>query len=79
MTSSNSNSTSTNSTINTSGEGSRPSTSGGVDNLGAADTFTPGQTADAGRTSPTPDEKMTGKRQGPGSDDISNASPNNAK
>ncbi|MDB5742626.1 MAG: hypothetical protein JWR68_941 [Polaromonas sp.] len=47
----------------TSGEGSRPTTSGGVDNLGGADSFTPGQPSKAGDTSPGPQEKMTEKRQ----------------
>ncbi|MES2980070.1 MAG: hypothetical protein V4731_16730 [Pseudomonadota bacterium] len=41
-----------------SGEGSRPSTSAGVDNIGAGDTFTPGQRKPEGQTSPLPDEKM---------------------
>ena len=47
--------------VQNSGAGTRPSTSGGVDNLGAADSFSPGQATDAGDGSPAPVEKMADK------------------
>ena len=50
--------------INTSDDGTRPSTSGGVDNMGGADSFTPSQTPDGRNSAPGPDEKMKAKRQG---------------
>ena len=43
-----------------SGGGSRPVTDAGVDNIGAADAFTPGQ--EPGGTAPAPRERMTLKR-----------------
>ncbi|MFC6284816.1 MULTISPECIES: hypothetical protein [Polaromonas] len=39
-----------------SGDGTRPTTDGGVDNVGAAGTFTPGQ---GGKSAPAPKEKMS--------------------
>jgi hypothetical protein len=55
--------TSTNSGINTSGEGSRPTTSAGVDNIGAADAFTPSSTPDGVNAAPKSKEKMEEKKQ----------------
>lgn len=43
-----------------SGDGSRPTTDGGVDNIGAAGSFTPGATDASG---PVPEEKMTEARK----------------
>jgi hypothetical protein len=54
---------STNTSTDTSGEGSRPATSAGVDNLGAADGFTPGKAKADGFNTPSPSEKMQDKRQ----------------
>lgn len=56
--------------ISNSGKGTRPTPSGGVNNIGGSDTFTPAKTPDAGQTTPHPPEKLTEKRQ----DDISNRS-----
>jgi len=47
----------------TSGEGTRPTTSGGVDNIGGASSFTPGKKSGPADTSPAPPEKMAEKRQ----------------
>jgi hypothetical protein len=66
---------SSNSNLTNSGEGSRPTTDGGVDNIGGADTFTPNKTPDGQNAAPMPDEKMRWKRQTPGSDDASNPAP----
>jgi hypothetical protein len=49
--------------LNTSGEGTRPTTSGGVDNIGGADAFTPSNTPEGQHAAPQPEEKMRGKRQ----------------
>ncbi|MDB5932320.1 MAG: hypothetical protein JWR60_4027 [Polaromonas sp.] len=49
--------------ISSSGEGTRPTTSGGVDNIGGADGFTPGKKSDVSDTAPAPAEKMAEKRQ----------------
>jgi len=48
----------------TSGEGTRPTTSGGVDNIGAGEKFTQSKSA-AGEpdTGPAPKERMQDKRQ----------------
>lgn len=51
------------SNLSNSGEGSRPTTSAGVDNIGGADTFTPGKTPSASNPAPKPPEKMSEKRQ----------------
>ncbi|MDB5891863.1 MAG: hypothetical protein JWP47_2694 [Polaromonas sp.] len=48
---------------NTSGDGSRPTTSGGTDNIGAADGFVPGKAKPAGTGTPAAAEKMSDKRQ----------------
>ena len=50
-------------TNSTSGEGTRPTTSAGVDNIGGADSFTPGKKSDVSDTAPAPPEKMAEKRQ----------------
>ena len=49
--------------IKSSGEGSRPSTDGGVDNMGAASGFTPGQVKPADGDAPAGYEKMSEKRR----------------
>lgn len=46
---------------NNSGDGIRPTTDGGVDNIGAAGSFTPGQKG--GSNSPAPPEKMSSLRK----------------
>ena len=46
-----------------SGQGTRPTTAGGVDNIGGADAFIPGKGPDKGNVAPGPPEKMTEKRQ----------------
>lgn len=53
---------STQSSMGTSGEGSRPTTDGGVDNLGGASAFTPGKATSPGSSSPMPTEKMAEKK-----------------
>ena len=50
-------------TINTSGDGTRPTTSGGVDNIGGADGFIPGKAKPANSGVPAPQEKMGENRQ----------------
>jgi len=52
-----------NSHTTNSGEGTRPTTSGGVDNIGGASSFTPGKKSGPADTSPAPAEKMAEKRQ----------------
>jgi hypothetical protein len=52
----------TNPTTN-SGDGTRPTTAGGVDNIGGASSFTPGKAQDGASSTPAADEKMTEKRQ----------------
>ncbi|RZJ20607.1 MAG: hypothetical protein EOO54_13085 [Haliea sp.] len=47
--------------IDNSGDGSRPTTDGGVDNIGAAGSFTPGQ--QDSRSGPAPREAMTDLRK----------------
>lgn len=42
------------------GDGTRPTTDGGVDNIGAAGSFTPGQ---ADTNAPGPKERMTEKKR----------------
>ena len=61
---------------NTSGDGTRPTTSGGVDNIGAADSFTPGKKSGPDDASPGPVEKMTEKRQDSTSDSAQHPAPN---
>ena len=56
-------STGSNHTNGDSGRGTRPTTAGGVDNIGAADSFTPGKVSQPGHNSPAPPEKMREKRQ----------------
>ena len=63
--------------IGRSGEGSRPTTSGGVDNIGGADAFTPSHTPDKTNAAPKPDEKMSRKRQDASSDSAADQSPQN--
>lgn len=58
----------------TSGDGTRPSTAGGVDNLGAAKGFTPGK-AEPGSQAPAPPEKMQEKKQDRGSDNAGDPGP----
>ena len=60
---------------NTSGDGTRPTTSGGTDNVGAAHSFTPGTKLKPGYASPGPEEKMTEKRQDADSDSAQNPGP----
>ena len=50
------------SNINNSGDGTRPTTDGGVDNIGAAGSFTPGQ-PDPDTSGPAPKEKMADLRR----------------
>jgi len=72
-----------NTSMNTSGDGTRPSTSGGVDNMGASSTFTPHKKPAPGQSpeiagasnSPNPVEKMTEKRQDGAADDAHNPGP----
>ena len=45
-----------------SGQGSRPTTAGGVDNIGGASSFTPGKALKEGESSPMPPEKMAEKK-----------------
>ena len=59
----------------TSGEGIRPTTSGGVDNMGGGDTFTPGKEKPPELSTPQPAEKMAEKKQHSGSSNASNPSP----
>jgi hypothetical protein len=73
--SSDSGSGTSNSNMTNSGEGTRPTTDGGVDNMGGADTFTPGRAKSPDASTPQPHEKMTWKRQGEGSDDAAEPSP----
>ena len=49
--------------ITNSGEGTRPTTAGGVDNIGGASGFTPGKEAPEGGGAPAAPEKMREKRQ----------------
>ena len=70
------------STTNTSGDGTRPSTDGGVDNMGGASSFTPHQkknpdipAAAGDSNSPQPTEKMVEKRQEGSDDNASNPGP----
>ena len=51
-----------NSATGGSGQGSRPTTDGGVDNIGGASSFTPGKALKEGESSPMPPEKMTEKK-----------------
>lgn len=51
-----------NSNFGSSGEGSRPTTDGGVDNVGGANSFTPGQASPTSKNSPKPSEKMEEKK-----------------
>jgi len=51
-----------NSSTGGSGQGSRPTTTGGVDNIGGASSFTPGKASKEGDASPMPAEKMTEKK-----------------
>ncbi len=51
-----------NSSAGDSGQGSRPTTSGGVDNIGGASSFTPGKAPQDGESSPMPPEKMAEKK-----------------
>jgi hypothetical protein len=44
------------------GEGTRPTTSGGVDNIGGASAFTPGKSTTDGDTAPQGVEKMAEKK-----------------
>ena len=44
------------------GQGSRPTTDGGVDNIGGASSFTPGKELKEGESSPMPAEKMAEKK-----------------
>lgn len=64
---------------NTSGDGTRPTTSGGTDNVGAARSFTPGKKLKPGEASPGPVEKMTEKRQDADSDSAQNPGPHDKK
>lgn len=48
--------------VSNSGEGSRPTTSGGVDNIGAGEKFTGKQTAGGNVSGPAPKERMSDKR-----------------
>jgi hypothetical protein len=66
---------SNNTHLNTSGDGSRPVTNAGVDNIGAADTFTPSKTPGRAGTSPQPTEKMAEKRQDDTSDSATPPAP----
>jgi hypothetical protein len=60
--------------IHRSGDGSRPTTDGGVDNIGGASAFTPGQgSADA----PKPPERMAEKKLDKASVKTSDADPFN--
>ena len=52
-----------NDSITNSGEGTRPATAGGVDNIGGASGFTPGKKVPEGGGAPAPREKMREKRQ----------------
>lgn len=49
--------------LSNSGEGTRPTTSGGVDNIGGAGSFTPGGTPKANNTASKPAEEINEKRQ----------------
>lgn len=60
---------------NTSGDGTRPTTSGGVDNIGGAHAFTPGQPSAPDDVAPAPSEKMTEKRQDANSDSAQHPAP----
>jgi hypothetical protein len=69
---------SANSNLASSGEGSRPTTAAGVDNIGAADAFHPSGAPEGESVTPNPHEKMQEKRQGPGSDNMADSSPGKA-
>ncbi|MDB5884546.1 MAG: hypothetical protein JWR74_717 [Polaromonas sp.] len=60
---------------NTSGDGSRPTTSGGADNIGAAHSFTPGKKSGPDDVAPAPLEKMAEKRQDGNSDSADHPAP----
>ena len=60
---------------NTSGDGTRPTTSGGVDNIGGAHSFTPGKKTDVNDAAPAPTEKMREKRQDSTSDSAQHPAP----
>ena len=60
---------------NTSGDGTRPTTSGGTDNIGGAHSFTPGKKSKSGDASPAPPEKMSEKRQDAESDSADHPAP----
>ena len=64
---------------NTSGDGTRPTTSGGADNVGAAHSFTPGKKTKPGDKSPAPQEKMSDKRQDADSDSAYHPGPHDTK
>jgi hypothetical protein len=66
---------SNNSHLNTSGDGSRPVTIAGVDNIGAADAFTPSKTPGGTDAAPQPTEKMAEKRQDDTSDSATHPAP----
>lgn len=48
--------------VSSSGDGSRPTTSGGVDNIGAGESFTGKKTAGGEVAGPAPKERMSDKR-----------------
>ena len=48
--------------VSSSGDGSRPTTSGGVDNIGAGEKFTGKQTPGGDVAGPAPKERMSDKR-----------------
>jgi hypothetical protein len=53
---------SSNNQISSSGDGSRPTTSGGVDNIGAGENFTGKHTPGGDVVGPAPKERMSDKR-----------------
>ena len=53
---------STNTGNSSSGEGTRPVTDGGVDNIGGASSFTPGKPSSPADSAPKPHEKMAEKK-----------------
>ena len=69
---------STNNSTGTSGEGTRPTTSGGIDNIGGADAFIPGKKKPPGVSTKQPAEKMSLKRQASGSDEAADPSRGNS-
>jgi len=60
---------------NTSADGTRPTTDGGVDNIGGAHSFTSGKASGPDNVAPAPPEKMAEKCQDANSDSADHPAP----